>query len=138
MSRIERGQTREAAAAVPVVCRSAREGDKADGSRSDAAMSDVVNSERERGHGNVDVNDPLRSSSRKDTPPQLATTCRLALPRNRSANGAIGPTTTAAQNHRRDDRLRSAAIADARGIDPIETITKIQNDMVFLQREPEQ
>jgi hypothetical protein len=29
-------------------------------------------------------------------------------------------------------------MADAQGIDPIETITKIQNAMVLLQCEPEQ
>jgi hypothetical protein len=49
---------RRSCAAVPVVCRSGAGTRQADGSRSGVAMSSVVNSGRESGHGNIDENAP--------------------------------------------------------------------------------
>jgi hypothetical protein len=60
---IEQSQGAGAAAAVPVVCRSGAGRPQADGSPSDVVMSGVVDSEREIGHGNIDANDPRRTSA---------------------------------------------------------------------------
>src|SRR5258708_5913755 len=58
---IERSQDAGAAAAVPFVCKSDAGRRQADGSRSNVVMSGVVDS-REVGHGNIDANDPKRTS----------------------------------------------------------------------------
>ena len=74
----------------------------------------------------------LKPSSRVNKAPQLARAGCFAPPMISNANGANGPTITAVQNHRRDDLLRSRAIAEASGMDPIETITKIHHAMILL------
>jgi hypothetical protein len=58
---IERSQDAGAATAVPVVCRSSAGRRQADGSRSNV-VTGVVDSGREIGHGNIDANDPERTS----------------------------------------------------------------------------
>jgi hypothetical protein len=61
----------------------------------------------------------------------LAAAERLALPRIRSANGAKGPTITAAPTHPFEDLFRWRAIDPASGIDPNEITTK-GNHMFYL------
>ena len=58
---LDRSEGAGAAAAVSVLCRSSAGGRQADGSRSDVAMSGVVDSGRQIGHGNIDANGPKRS-----------------------------------------------------------------------------
>lgn len=55
---VDRREGTGAALAVSVLCRSSAGGRQADGSRSDVAMSGVVDSGRQIGHGNIDANDP--------------------------------------------------------------------------------
>jgi hypothetical protein len=55
--RIDRRSDTGAAAVVPVVCRSYAGRRPADGSRSNVVMSGVVDSGRERAHGNIDAID---------------------------------------------------------------------------------
>ena len=62
---IERSQDAGVAAAVLVLCRSGAGRRQADGSLLDVAMSGVVDSGRERGHGNIDANDPEGALDRR-------------------------------------------------------------------------
>jgi hypothetical protein len=59
---LSRKHSTQTAVALPVVCRSGAGRRQAGGSRSDVVMSGVVDSGRDNGHGNIDANDPKRSS----------------------------------------------------------------------------
>src|SRR6267154_2341002 len=56
-------QKRKLRRPCPLFADRAQEGGQADGSRSDVVISGVVDSGRERGHRNIDANDPIRTSA---------------------------------------------------------------------------